>query len=140
MYAAKTNKKMNWTKKSTLNPKPEDLSVPPGLWKLLDDNIKRTIIVLRKMYQDDKRNTNADNKEAIDTEKKQYDGNIKTFFSTKKTEMTPTQILKRTAQQATRVSPVSNIQLENQYDEHFDFNFDDYEDDSKIHPCMVNCI
>jgi len=57
-----------------------------------------------------------------------------------KTETSPTQILKRTAQQATSVPPVSDIQLENQYDEHFDFNFDDYEDDSKIHPCMANCI
>ena len=54
IFAARSNKKVNWTKKSKLNPKPEYLSVPPALWKLFDDNIKRIIIVLQKMYQDDK--------------------------------------------------------------------------------------
>ena len=93
---------MNWTKKSTLNPKPEDLSVPPGLWKLLDDNIKRTIIVLQKMYQDNKQcKTNKGNTEAIDTEKKQYIGNLQTSSLSNKTVKAPTQILKRTAQQVT---------------------------------------
>ena len=71
IFAARSNKKVNWTKKTTLNPKTEDLSVPPALWRLLDDNIKRTIIVLRKMHRDDmQRKTNEDTTEAIDTEKK----------------------------------------------------------------------
>ena len=50
IFAARSNKKVKWTKSTTLNPKTEDLSVPPALWRLLDDNIKRTIIVLRKMH------------------------------------------------------------------------------------------
>ena len=31
IFAARSNKKVNWTKKTTLNPKPEDLTVPPAL-------------------------------------------------------------------------------------------------------------
>ena len=81
MFAA-----MNWAKKSTMNPKPEDLSVPPALWKLLNDNIKQSIIVLQKMYSNDKRNTNTDQKETIDAKKKQFDRNLKTSSSKKKTE------------------------------------------------------
>ena len=142
IFAARSNKKVNWTKKTTLNPKPEDLSVPPALWRLLDDNIKRTIIVLRKMHQDDKQQkANEGTAEAIDTEKKQYNGNLQTSSSSKKTDKEqPTKILQRTAQQATSVPPVAKIEIKDEPNEHFDFDFDTYDDDLQIHPVVTNCI
>ena len=112
IFAARSDKKVNWTEKTTLNPKPEDLSVPPALWRLLDDNIKCTIIVLQKMYRDDKQqNTNEGTAKAIDTKKKHYDGNLQTSFSSKKKDKEPTQILQCKAQQATSVPPVTKNRL-----------------------------
>ena len=94
------------------------------------------------MYWDDKqRKTNEGTAEAIDTEKKQYNGNLQTSSSSKKTDKEqPTKILQRTAQQATSVPPVAKIEIKDAPHERFDFDFDAYDDDLKIHPVLVNCI
>ena len=142
LFAARSNKKVKWTKTTTLNPKTEDLSVPPALWRLLDDNIKRTIIVLRKMHRDDmQRKPNENTTEKIDTEKKQYDAKPQTSSSSNKAgNNQPTKILTRKAQQATNVPPVLDIEINDSPDERFDFDFEAYTDDSKIHPILANCI
>ena len=73
--------------------------------------------------------------EAIDTEKKQYDGNLQTSSSPKKVgQDQPTKILTRKAQQATNVPPVPEIEINEDPDERFDFDFDAYTDDLQLHP------
>ena len=85
--------------------------------------------------------TNEDTTQAIDTEKKQYDGNLQTSSSSKKVDNDqPTKILTRKAQQATNVPPFAEIEIKENPDERFDFDFDAYTDDSQLHPVMANCI
>ena len=64
------------------------------------------------------RKTNEDNTQAIDTEKKQYDGNLQTSSSSKKVDNNqPTKILTRKAQQATNVPPFAEIEIKENPDE-----------------------
>ena len=87
------------------------------------------------------RKTNEGTTEAIDTEKKQYNGNLQTSSSSKKANKgQPTKILTRTAQQATSVLPVAKIEIKEDPDERFDFDFDVYNDDLQLHPVLANCI
>ena len=87
------------------------------------------------------RKTNEGTTEAIDTEKKQYDGNLQTSSSSKKVDKDqPIKILTRKAQQATNVPPVAEIKIDQDPDERFDFDFDAYDDDLQLHPVLANCI
>ena len=45
-------KKVCWLKQPTTKPKPEDLSIPQALWKILDKHVKRAIILTCKLYSD----------------------------------------------------------------------------------------
>ena len=94
------------------------------------------------MHRDNRQQkANEGTAEAIDTEKKQYNGNLQTSSPSKKTHKDqPTKILKRTAQQATSVPPVTKIEIEDAPDERYNFDFDAYDDDLQIHPVAANCI
>ena len=85
--------------------------------------------------------TNEGITEAIDTKKKQYDGKLQISSSSKKTDKEqPTKVLQRTAQQATSVPSVAKTEIKDEPNEHFDFDFDTYDDDLQIHPFVANCI
>jgi len=87
------------------------------------------------------RKKNENTSEAIDTEKKQYDGNLQTSSSSKKVDKDqPTKTLTQKAQQATNVPPVLEIEINEDPDEQFNFDFEAYTDDSQIHPILANCI
>ena len=58
----------------------------------------------------------------------------------KKTDKAPTQILKRTAKQVTSVPPVTEIEIKDAPDERYNFDFDAYDNDLKIHLFVANCI